>query len=96
MVMAQWRPGSKYEYPASMDGGLYCDKNGKIQKPFKGRPNCVAGTATVQAVNKVGTPQSYCQTVLPGREDMLIPTVVGSSAVLAVPGPKYWAGTSAQ
>ncbi len=38
---------------------------------------------------------SFCQTVLPGNEAMLIPTEVGSFASLAVPGTDYWAGTAA-
>lgn len=48
-------------------------------------------------VNKVGKKCSFCQTVLPGNEAMLIPTVVdGSTTTLAVPDPDYWDSTSAQ
>lgn len=38
---------------------------------------------------------SFCQTVLPGNEAMLIPTAVTSYATLAVPDTSYWAGTAA-
>ncbi|KAF4454518.1 murein transglycosylase [Fusarium austroafricanum] len=95
MVMNQWDPDSTYEYPASMNGGLFCNKNGEIEKPFKGKPNCVSGTGSVEAVNKCGSKMSWCQTVLPGNEAMLIPTLVTSSATLAVPGSSYWCSTAA-
>ncbi|KAM0202931.1 hypothetical protein ACHAPQ_001143 [Fusarium lateritium] len=95
MVMNQWDPDSTYEYPASMNGGLYCNKNGEIEQPFEGKPNCVSGTGSVEAVNKCGSQMSWCQTVLPGNEAMLIPTLVSSSATLAVPGSSYWCSTAA-
>ncbi|KAH7328232.1 hypothetical protein B0I35DRAFT_12396 [Stachybotrys elegans] len=95
MVMAQWDPDSKYEYPSSMNGGLYCDDSGKVSKPFSNKPYCVDGTGTVQAVNKCGKPMSWCQTVLPGNEAMLIPTLVNSAATIAVPDPSYWGSTAA-
>ena len=94
-VMAQWKPGSTFTYPSSMDGGIYCNENGKIEKPFGDQPYCVDGTGTVSAVNKAGSPLSFCQTVLPGNEAMLIPTLVTGSSVIAVPDPSYWSGTSA-
>jgi hypothetical protein len=95
MVMNQWDPDSTYDYPSSMDGGLFCNKNGEIEQPFEGKPNCVPGTGSVEAVNKCGSTMSWCQTVLPGNEAMLIPTVVSSSATLAVPGSSYWCSTAA-
>ncbi|KAK5998532.1 putative secreted beta-glucosidase adg3 [Cladobotryum mycophilum] len=95
MVMAQWDPDSTYTYPASMNGGLYCDKNGKVKKPFPGKPYCVEGTGAVKAVNKLGSHMSWCQTVLPGNEAMLIPTLVSSVATLAVPDTSYWQETAA-
>lgn len=93
-VMAQWKPNTSYKVSESMDGGLYCD-NGKAVKPFPDQGYCVDGTGTVSAVNKCGKVISFCQTVLPGNEAMLIPTEVSSSSVLAVPGPSYWASTAA-
>ncbi|KAF5005632.1 hypothetical protein FDECE_7936 [Fusarium decemcellulare] len=95
MVMNQWDPDSTYDYPASMNGGLFCNKNGEIEQPFEGKPNCVQGTGSVEAVNKCGSKMSWCQTVLPGNEAMLIPTLVTSSATLAVPGSSYWCSTAA-
>ncbi|KAI8689933.1 hypothetical protein LRP88_13764 [Fusarium phalaenopsidis] len=95
MVMNQWDPDSTYDYPASMNGGLFCNKNGEIEKPFEGKPNCVQGTGAVEAVNKCGSKMSWCQTVLPGNEAMIIPTLVTSSATLAVPGSSYWCSTAA-
>lgn len=95
MVMAQWDPDSTYDYPASMNGGLYCDKDGKVSKPFPSKPYCVDGTGTVKAVNKAGSEMSWCQTVLPGNEAMLIPTLVTDEATIAVPDPSYWCSTAA-
>lgn len=94
MVMNQWKKGTKYVYPESMAGGLYCDKSGKIVKPFPDEPYCVQGVGSVKAVNKCGKVVAFCQTVLPGNEAMLIPTGVTDSAVIAVPGPSYWDSTA--
>ncbi|POR33043.1 Putative secreted beta-glucosidase adg3, partial [Tolypocladium paradoxum] len=95
MVMAQWDPEATYSYPKSMNGGLYCDKDGKIRKPFPNKPNCVRGTGTVKAVNKCKSQMSWCQTVMPGNEAMIIPTVVDSEATIAVPDPDYFCKTGA-
>jgi hypothetical protein len=75
---------------------LYCDSNGEIKKPFSNQPYCVSGTGTVGVVNSCGGKVSFCQTVLPGNEAMLIPTEVDSSSQLAVPGTDYWCETAAQ
>ncbi|KAH8164882.1 hypothetical protein CIB48_g3366 [Xylaria polymorpha] len=92
-VMAQWKPDTTYTYPESTYGGIYCD-NGEIDVPFKDSPWCVDGTGAVDAVNKAGDVVSFCQTVLPGYEDMIIPTDVHDSATLAVPDPSYWDSTA--
>ncbi|RKF60253.1 putative secreted beta-glucosidase adg3 [Erysiphe neolycopersici] len=95
-VMAQWNPNAKaYTYPQSMDGGLYCDHDGQVKKPFPEKPYCVPGTGGVGAHNKIGKGVSFCQTVLPGSESMLIPTHVEDSTELAVPGTNYWCKTAA-
>lgn len=94
MVMNQWKDGTSYQYPESLDGGLYCDESGTIQKPFPHEPYCVNGVGTVNAVNNCGDVVAFCQTVLPGNEAMLIPTSVSSSSVIAVPGPSYWDSTA--
>lgn len=95
MVMNQWEKGSTYTYPSSMNGGLYCDKDGNVQQPFPGQPNCIPGTGSVQVLNTCSKKVSFCQTTLPGNENMLIPTVVDTSSVLAVPGFSYWEHTAA-
>jgi hypothetical protein len=79
------------------DGGLEC-RDGEPVKPFPDQPYCVDGTNTATGVNQCNKIISFCQTVLPGNEAMLIPTEIqsGSTEVLAVPGPSYWAGTAAQ
>ncbi|KAI4249524.1 MAG: hypothetical protein LQ352_005604 [Teloschistes flavicans] len=78
-----------------MNGGLFCDKSGKIQKPFPDKPYCVDGTGNIGCHNKASGNVAVCQTVLPGNEAMLIPTNVETSATLAIPGPEYWASTAA-
>ena len=50
----------------------------------------------MQAINKAGSPVAFCQTVLPGNEAMLIPTLVEELATLAVPSMSYWCATAAQ
>ncbi|KAI9801451.1 MAG: hypothetical protein M1833_002683 [Piccolia ochrophora] len=95
-LMAQWDPKAiKYEYPMSMNGGLYCDNSGQISKPFPDKPYCVKGTGTVGCKNNAAGNVAFCQTVLPGNEAMLIATNVEDVADLAVPGTSYWAETSA-
>ncbi|KAJ5291943.1 hypothetical protein N7478_001194 [Penicillium angulare] len=96
-VSMQWDPeATSYSYPMSMNGGLYCDEDGEIQKPFPNEPYCVDGTGGLTAHNKAGKTVSFCQTVLPGNEAMLIPTLVEEFATLAVPGMSYWCSTAAQ
>ncbi|RMJ24564.1 SUN domain protein Adg3 [Aspergillus sp. HF37] len=96
MVSMQWDPqANSYIYPLSTNGGLYCDNDGNIRKPFPDRPYCQDGTGTVGAASKCGKEVSFCQTVLPGNEAMLIPTRVKDLATLAVPGTDYWCGTAA-
>lgn len=80
----------------AQNGGLYCDSNGEVSKPFKNQPYCVEGTGTVKAVNNCKSKMSWCQTVLPGNEDILIPTLVEGEAVIAVPDTSYWCETAAQ
>ncbi|KAJ5834148.1 hypothetical protein N7447_000174 [Penicillium robsamsonii] len=96
-VSMQWDPkATSYSYPMSMRGGLYCDESGKIQKPFPNRDYCESAAGVLKARNKCGKAVSFCQTVLPGNEAMLIPTMVEDLADLAVPGISYWCSTAAQ
>ncbi|KAL3427502.1 hypothetical protein PVAG01_01011 [Phlyctema vagabunda] len=94
-VAMQWDPDAT-SYP-SMNGGLQCDSNGQVQKPISKNPYCQDGVGSVAATNKAGEGCSFCQTVLPGNEAMLIPTDVsaGSTVTLAIPDTSYWLGTAA-
>ncbi|KAL8734311.1 MAG: hypothetical protein Q9166_001509 [cf. Caloplaca sp. 2 TL-2023] len=95
-ISMQWDPeATSYSYPQSTHGGLFCDENGIIKKPFPDKPYCVDGTGNVGCHNKAPRNVAICQTVLPGNEAMLIPTNVQDSATLAIPGPEYWASTAA-
>ncbi|KAI9811093.1 MAG: hypothetical protein M1827_005675 [Pycnora praestabilis] len=95
-LSAQWDPqATSYVKELSRHGGLYCDGNGIMQKPFPSKPYCVPGAGTVEVTNKAIANVAFCQTVLPGDEGQLIPTNVVHFAILAVPDPSYWAGTGA-
>ncbi|ODV78555.1 uncharacterized protein CANTADRAFT_53707 [Suhomyces tanzawaensis NRRL Y-17324] len=97
-VMAQWDPSAKsYTYPESQNGGLKCNDDGTVSKPFSDKPYCVDGEGTVKVDNSADGEVAFCQTVLPGDESMLIPTTIsnGKTETIAVPGPNYWAGTAA-
>jgi hypothetical protein len=74
---------------------LYCDSNGQISKPFPDKPYCEQTQGNIGVVNNAGGIVSFCQTVLPGNEAMIIPTEVNGYATLANPGPDYWCGTAA-
>ncbi|OAG36509.1 hypothetical protein AYO21_09316 [Fonsecaea monophora] len=95
-VSVQWDPSAtSYSYPKSMNGGLFCDQNGNIQKPFPNKPYCQATSSNIGVQNNAGGVVAFCQTVLPGNEAMLIPTSVTDYATLAVPDPSYWCETAA-
>ncbi|KAJ6256281.1 hypothetical protein Dda_8778 [Drechslerella dactyloides] len=97
-LMGQWDPeATAYTYPMSMNGGLRCGQDGEVSVPFPEKPMCYEGHGTFLAKNSCSESVAICQTVLPGREDMLIPSVVnpGQTVTLAVPGTEYWCGTAA-
>ena len=97
-VGLQWDPkATSYTYPISQNGGLYCNEDGEIEKPFPKKDYCADGTGYARVNNTCGGVISFCQTVLPGNEAMLIPTEVhaGMSEVIAVPDPSYWVSTAA-
>lgn len=97
-LMAQWdKSATTYSYPESMNGGIYCEDDGSISKPFSDKDFCVDGEGTLKASNKADKEVAFCQTVLPGNEAMLIPTSVDGNDEndLAVPGPDYYSGTAA-
>ena len=47
-------------------------------------------------MNKCGDVVSFCQTTLPGYEEMVIANDIHDTATIAVPDPSYWASTAAQ
>lgn len=97
-LAAQWDTKStSYTYPESQYGGLYCNSDGTVSKPFPNKDYCVDGEGTVSVNNKADDDVAFCQTVLPGNEAMLIPTnsKSGENTTIAVPGPNYWASTAA-
>ncbi|KAF5101436.1 hypothetical protein D0Z00_000915 [Geotrichum galactomycetum] len=97
-VGLQWDPkATSYSYPISQNGGLYCNEDGKIEKPFPKKDYCADGTGSAHVKNTCGNVISFCQTVLPGNEAMLIPTEIhaGKTEIIAVPDPSYWVSTAA-
>lgn len=97
-VGLQWDPeATSYTYPLSMNGGLYCNEDGEIEKPFPEKGYCSDGVGSAIVNNTCGQVVSFCQTVLPGNEAMLIPTEInsGSNEIIAVPDPSYWVSTAA-
>ncbi|KAK6853367.1 hypothetical protein PG995_010179 [Apiospora arundinis] len=94
-MMAQWKPMSTYATTDRMAGGLHCGLDGKVSKPFDDKPLCMKGTGNVKVVNKCGKVTSFCQTVLPGMEDMIIPNDIIDEQTIAVPGTDYWDSTAA-
>ncbi|KXN71916.1 hypothetical protein CONCODRAFT_78082 [Conidiobolus coronatus NRRL 28638] len=100
MYSAQWSPDAKCPTGSgcnTMDGGLYCDANGQLSKPKPDTPYCVNGLQNAFIQNQLSGSVGVCQTVYPGNEAMLIPTVAnaGSSQVILTTPQNYWLGTSA-
>ncbi|KAJ2720838.1 hypothetical protein GGI07_004360 [Coemansia sp. Benny D115] len=96
---AQWDPSAAlYNGKGSMNGGLYADGSGKLSKPFPDRPFCSAGMFNANIKNTLGQPVSACQTVYPGNEAMIIPSVAqpGGTVPLNIVPSSYWLGTSSQ
>lgn len=107
MYSAQWDQSPESNIctngPAcgSMNGGLYCSASGELEIPKPDSPLCLDGIGRITVENRLtgeGSKISLCQTVYPGNEAMLIPTVVvsSSSSPLNVLPNSYWMGTSAQ
>ncbi|KAM9927837.1 hypothetical protein OXX59_002266 [Metschnikowia pulcherrima] len=97
-LMNQWdSQATAYTTSESQNGGLYCNADGTVSKPFSNRDYCIDGTGTVSVDNTAGSEVAFCQTVLPGNEAMLIPNSIsgGDTQTLAVPSADYWASTAA-
>ena len=75
--------------------GLYCDASGILQKPYPG-PLCKLGETYVFVENRLDTHVFLCQTVFPGHEIFMIPTLVqpGENVMLTTQPPSYWSGPS--
>ncbi|KAJ1895232.1 hypothetical protein LPJ66_004713 [Kickxella alabastrina] len=96
---AQWDPTAVlYNGDRSMNGGLYADSKGQLSKPFPERAFCEPGMMNAGIKNTLGKSVSACQTVYPGNEAMIIPSVVlpGATEQLNVVPNTYWLGTSSQ
>ncbi|KAJ2522871.1 hypothetical protein H4217_000466 [Coemansia sp. RSA 1939] len=97
---AQWDPSALlYNGAGSMNGGLFADASGKLTKPYPSKPFCAPGMFNAYIKNTLAQPVSACQTIYPGNEAMLIPTVAqgnGGTAPLNVVPSSYWLGTSSQ
>ncbi|KAJ2168078.1 hypothetical protein IW139_000839 [Coemansia sp. RSA 353] len=96
---AQWDPSAVlYNGAGSMNGGLYADANGVLSKPNKDAAFCVRGMGNARIRNTLGESVSACQTVYPGNEAMIIPSVAGAggSVDLNIVPSTYWLGTSSQ
>ncbi|KAJ2744926.1 hypothetical protein GGI20_002576 [Coemansia sp. BCRC 34301] len=96
---AQWDPSAvSYNGRGSMNGGLFADAAGRLSKPFPEKPFCSPGMFNARVVNRLAQSVSACQTVYPGNEAMIIPSVApaGGSVSLNVVPSSYWLGTSSQ
>ncbi|KAI9467585.1 hypothetical protein LPJ55_005514 [Coemansia sp. RSA 990] len=96
---AQWDPSALvYNGQGSMNGGLYADGSGKLSKPFPSKPFCAPGMFNAGIKNTLGQSVSACQTVYPGNEAMIIPSVAqaGGYVDLNIVPHTYWLGTSSQ
>ncbi|KAJ2825803.1 hypothetical protein IWW50_002686 [Coemansia erecta] len=96
---AQWDPAALlYNGAGSMNGGLFADASGKLTKPNPSQAFCVRGMGNAAIKNTLGSSVSACQTVYPGNEAMIIPSVAGAGASVAlnVVPHTYWLGTSSQ
>jgi len=56
----------------------------------------MTGSQNIAAKDTTGKGVSFCQTVLPGYEDMIIPHWVMGTLTLATPNTNYWIQSAAQ
>eukprot|EP00210_Caulerpa_lentillifera_P000201 g196.t1 len=74
--------------------GVLCKEDGTLAMPNK--PLCAMGETYVYAENKLDTHVFICQTVFPGHEIFLIPTLVrpGESVMITTQPVDFWHGPS--
>eukprot|EP00210_Caulerpa_lentillifera_P004154 g3960.t1 len=72
--------------------GVLCKEDGTLQMPNK--PLCTLGETYVYAENKLDTHVFLCQTVFPGHEIFLIPTLIkpGESVMVTTQPMDFWHG----
>ncbi|KAJ9077148.1 hypothetical protein DSO57_1019460 [Entomophthora muscae] len=102
MVSVQWDPSVQCAAGpgcTSFNGGIKCGANREIIKPFPNKPFCEQGLENINIRSELDQSVSFCQTVYPGNEDMLIATVANphcKDQIITSPPASYWMGTSAQ
>ncbi|ROV99979.1 hypothetical protein VMCG_06155 [Cytospora schulzeri] len=97
---AQW-PEEAQGATGQSIGGLWCGTDNKLYltRPDSTKKLCQAGAGGVKVINKLSDKVSFCKTLYPGTESMVIPTVVegGASAELYNPFQNLsynWEGSS--
>lgn len=77
--------------------GIYCKEDGTLDLP-EDKPLCQLGEDYVFAENHLDTHVFLCQTVFPGHEIFLIPTLVkpGESVMITTQPADYWHGPTYQ
>lgn len=77
--------------------GVFCKEDGALDIPA-GQPLCQLGETYVYAENHLDTHIFLCQTVFPGHEIFLIPTLVkpGESVMITTQPADYWHGPTYQ
>ncbi|KAI5784403.1 hypothetical protein FPQ18DRAFT_395112 [Pyronema domesticum] len=95
MVSTQWDPAATLAHPSRQNGGLFCNSQGVVVKPFPNQPLCKPGVGNVSVLNKASAGVSFCQTTYPGDKSPVIPTWIPANAKvgLGVNGPDYWMST---
>lgn len=73
--------------------GIYCKEDGTLDIPTD-RPLCQLGETYVYAENRLDTHVFLCQTVFPGHEIFMIPTLVrpGESVLITTQPKEFWSG----
>jgi len=72
--------------------GVYCQEDGTLA--FPEQPLCMLGETYVFAENRLDTHVFLCQTVFPGHEIFLIPTLVkpGETVMMTTQPKHFWSG----
>lgn len=97
---AQWPEDAQGATGQSI-GGLWCGTDNKLYltRSDKTKKLCQAGAGGIQIINKLSDKVSFCKTLYPGTESMVIPTVVEGGATSELYNPfqnlSYtWQGSS--